>query len=85
MEVDEDRHILEVDKASRMLVSFNLDEKKVEEILDEMRPIRCIEHKGHAKRITHLQLASVTRRTGSLTLDGAWLGHAEFSPRVKPK
>ena len=39
------RHIRKVTELKKMFCSYS-------EILDEMRPIRCIEHKGHARRIT---------------------------------
>ena len=39
------RHIRQTTGLKKMFCSYS-------EILDEMRPIRCIEHKGHAKRIT---------------------------------
>ena len=39
------RHIRKSTELKKMFCSYS-------EILDEMRPVRCIEHKGHAKRIT---------------------------------
>lgn len=39
------RHIRQTTELKKMFCSFS-------EILDEMRPIRCIEHKGHARLIT---------------------------------
>ena len=39
------RHIRQTTELKKMFCSYS-------EILDEMRPIRCIEHKGHARRIT---------------------------------
>lgn len=39
------RHIRQTTELKKTFCSYS-------EILDEMRPIRCIEHKGHAKRIT---------------------------------
>ena len=39
------RHIRQTSELKKMFCSYS-------EILDEMRPIRCIQHKGHAKRIT---------------------------------
>ncbi len=39
------RHIRQTTELKKMFCSYS-------EMLDEMRPIRCIEHKGHARRIT---------------------------------
>jgi len=39
------RHIRQTTELKKMFCSFS-------EILDEMRPIRCIEHKGRARLIT---------------------------------
>ena len=39
------RHIRQTTELKKMFCSYT-------ELLDEMRPIRCIEHAGHAKRIT---------------------------------
>ena len=39
------RHIRKTTGLKKMFCSYS-------EILDEMRPVRCIEHKGHARRIT---------------------------------
>ena len=39
------RHIRKTTELKKMFCSYS-------EMLDEMRPIRCIEHKGHARRIT---------------------------------
>ena len=39
------RHIRKTTELKKMFCSYS-------EILDEMRPIRCVEHKGHARRIT---------------------------------
>lgn len=39
------RHIRQTTELKKVFCSYS-------EILDEMRPIRCIEHKGHARRIT---------------------------------
>jgi len=39
------RHIRQTTELKKIFCSYS-------EILDEMRPVRCIEHKGHARRIT---------------------------------
>ena len=39
------RHVRQTTELKKMFCSYS-------EILDEMRPVRCVEHKGHARRIT---------------------------------